>query len=143
MTEPAIPLTLSLDTDRLFAAMHNLPYFNSFCEIDGDLYAAGPLGIHRLSGDTDNGSVVHTGVIWDRIDFGVSNQKRLRAALLTGDVGVSVVQAVDDSAMGSLFSVSRGRAAIGRNLVGRNWTIRVADFERLESIEFFPVVLGR
>ena len=135
-------LTLSLDTERLLPAMHSLPLFNSFCEVYGEIYAASPLGIHRLTGETDNGAVIHTGIVWGRTDFGTANEKRIRAVIFSGEVSSAVIKAETESGSG-VYALTKNRANVGRNLLGRNWSIRLADFERLESIEFIPTILGR
>lgn len=135
-------LTLSLDTDRFLPSMHSFPEFTSFAEIDGELYATGPFGIHRIGGDTDNGMPIHTGVIWGRTDFGISNRKRLRASILMGQVDNAVIAVEADDGAG-MYPTKRNRVAMGRNVVGRNWSVRIADFERLEGIEFIPTILAR
>jgi hypothetical protein len=137
-----LSLTLSLDTDRYFASMHTLPMFNSFCEVEGVIYASGDMGIHRLTGDTDNGAAIHTGMVWKSTDFGLTESKRVRFAILTGNVEDAIIQAETGTGTG-VYPVVRHRAQFGRNLLGRNWSVRIADFTRLESAEFFLIVPKR
>ena len=133
-------IILSLDTEALLPTMHSYPFFNSLAEIDGDLFGANADGIYRFSGDTDDGAVIHTGAIWNKTSFGIQNNKRFRTAIVDGDIDDIVMQATTSS--GSALNVRKGnRIPVGRNLYGRDWEIKLADFERLEAFELIPVIL--
>jgi hypothetical protein len=137
-----IHILLALDTDRMFPSMHTLPECNSFCEQSGDVFIAMPDGIYRIGGDTDDGKAIHTGIIWSRTDMGVPNKKRVRSAIVTGQVSRATIMAQTESGS-AVYPVSRNKVFFGRNLAGRSWDIRVADFERLESFELIPTLLER
>ncbi|MBI9090134.1 MAG: hypothetical protein JEZ12_13040 [Desulfobacterium sp.] len=132
-------VVLCLDTEGLRPSIHSLPFFNSLCEVDGVVYGTTPEGVHRLGGDTDNGEPIHTGVAWLKTSFGISNKKKFRAAILEGDVDSVAVQAKTETGS-ALYPVRRNRVPMGRNLIGRDWDIRIVDFDRLEAVEFVPVV---
>jgi hypothetical protein len=139
-SEPHI--ILSLDTEALFPTMHSYPFFNSFAEIDGELFGTNSEGIYRLSGDTDDGATIHTGVIWNKTNFGIQNSKRFRTAIVDGDIDDIVMQSTASS--GSALNIRKGnRIPVGRNLYGRDWEIKLAEFERLEAFELIPVILRR
>ena len=135
----SIAITLSLDSDQLHPSIHNLPCFNSFCEINGETYGTTNNGIFKLSGNSDDGVDFHTGVVWSNARFGLSNKKKFRAAIVDGDVDNAVIQAKTDGNMG-LYSITRNRASIGRNLIGKKWDFRLVDFDRLEALELIPIV---
>jgi len=135
-------LILSLDTERLLPAIHSLPFFNSFIEFDGEIYGSNKDGLFKLAGDTDQGQTIHTGVVWNKTSFGFPHKKRIRTAIIDGIIGSTVMQVTTDS--GSAICVLRkNRIPVGRNLYGRDWEVRLAEFERLESFELIPVLLRR
>lgn len=49
--------------------------FNSFCERDGEYFAANDQGIHRLSGDTDNGEKIRAAIQFGDVDLSRSSFK--------------------------------------------------------------------
>lgn len=49
--------------------------FNSYCERDGEYFAANEQGIHRLDGDTDNGEKIRAAIQLGDIDFSHSTFK--------------------------------------------------------------------
>ncbi len=130
---------LCFDTEELKPSIHSLPFFSSFCDVNGVLYGTDEDGIHKLEGDTDNGQTIHTGVAWTKTSFNLSNKKKFRAAILEGEVDDAVLQAETDGKYG-LYSVIRNRASMARNLIGRDWDIRIIDFDRLEAVELMPIV---
>lgn len=135
----ALYVVLCFDTEELKPSIHSLPFFSSFCDVNGVLYGTDEDGIHKLDGDTDNGQTIHTGVAWTKTSFNLSNKKKFRAAILEGEVDDAVLQAETDGKYG-LYSVIRNRASMARNLIGRDWDIRIIDFDRLEAIELVPIV---
>jgi len=132
-------VNLCLDTDALHPSIHSLPLFTSFCEIDGDTYGTTEAGIHKLEGDTDNGQIIHTGIAWFKTNFGISNKKKFRVAVLEGDIDSVVIKAETETGT-AIYPIKGNRAAMGRNLKGRDWDIRIIDFDRLESFELIPIV---
>jgi len=135
-------IVLSLDTDRLFPTMHSYPFFNSFTEINGELFATTIEGVYKLSGDTDDGEAIHTGIIWDKTSFGIQNKKRLRTAIVDGNINDITMKATTSSGS-AISTLNRNRLPVRRSLYGRDWEIRLADFDRLETFELIPVVLRR
>jgi hypothetical protein len=140
-TDESLNITMALDTERLAPSVHSMPAFNSFAQIDDDIYAAGDAGIYRLGGNTDDGAAISPGVMWGKISFRMSNQKKIRAVFLEGEVENTRMQAETDSGA-AVYSVTRNRIPVGRNLIGRNWALRLSDFDRLEAVEL-SLVIGR
>jgi len=134
-------VTLALDTERLAPSVHSWPEFNSFAEINDDIYAAGDAGIYRLGGDTDDGAAISAGVVWGKTSFRKSNKKKIRALFLEGEIDGTRLQAETESGSGT-YTVSRNRISVGRNLIGRDWSLKLSDFDRLEAVEI-AFVLGR
>jgi hypothetical protein len=135
-------LILSLDTERFLPAIHSLPFFNSFVESGGEIYGSNKNGLFKLGGDTDNGQTIHTGVVWNKTNFGFPHNKRIKTAIIDGIIDNTVMQAKTTSGT-SVYSTKKNRIPVGRKLYGRDWEIRLAEFERLESFELIPVLLRR
>lgn len=141
LSNEVLAITLALDTEQMAPSVHSMPAFNSFAQIGDDVYAAGDAGIYRLGGNTDDGAAIHTGVAWGKISFRKINRKKIRAIFLEGEITGTRSQAVTESGSGT-YTISRNRISVGRNLVGRDWALRLADFERLEAVEL-ALMLGR
>lgn len=129
---------LSLDTEAIYPAIHSWPFFSSFCEIDGELYATAENGIYQITGDDDSGEGIHTGAVF-KTDFGISNIKKIRAIVLNGDIDGVTVKAESGDNSGE-YKTTGNRVYIGRNIIGRDWDIRITDFERLDGFEVIPVI---
>lgn len=132
---------LSLDTEGLSPAIHSWPFFSSFCEIDGELFATAEAGIYQITGDDDSGEDIHTGAVF-KTDFGVSNIKKVRAVILNGDIDDVTIKATSGDKSGE-YTATGNRVYVGRDLIGRDWDLRITDFERLDGFEVIPVVRGR
>ncbi len=135
-------LILSLDTEKLLPSIHSLPFFNSFIEFDGEIYGLNENGLFKFTGDTDDGQTIHTGVVWNKTNFGLSRSKRIRAAFVNGIIDKTVLQATTSSGS-AICTLRKNKIPVGRNLYGRDWEIRLSEFERLESFEIIPVLLRR
>jgi hypothetical protein len=134
--------TLSLDTNQFFPTLHTYPFFNSFIELDGEIYGANETGIYKLAGETDDGEVIHTGIVWSKTSFGASNKKRFKAGFIDGDIEGTQLQMTGDVGVG-LYPVLRNKFSIGRDVYGRDWEVRLADFTRIDSFELIPVMFKR
>lgn len=127
---------LSLDTEKLFPAIHSYPFFSSYCEINGLLYATSEAGIHKISGATDNGATIHTGLVFNT-DFGITNIKKIKCFILDGDIE-NVAIKVESSGKSGTYTTKQNRVFIGREVIGKDWDIRITDFERLDGFEIIP-----
>ena len=59
--------------------------FNSYCERGGEYFAANDQGIHRLSGDTDNGRKIRAAIQLGDIDFAQSTFKGISECYIRGE----------------------------------------------------------
>lgn len=139
--DKALNVTLSLDTEKLQPAVHNMIEFNSFIQVGDDILAAGDNGIYKLSGDTDDGEPFITGVVWDKTSFTSLNNKKIRAVFLEGDISETQMQASTETGKG-VFPLKRNRIPVPRNLIGKDWSLRLSGFKRLEAMEL-EFILGR
>lgn len=133
--------------------------FNSFAEIGGKYYGAADDGLYLLEGDDDAGTPIDASIKTMMIDFGSSQQKRVRSAYLgytaTGKLLLKV-RAVDEGTLKEHWYEAQELTAqapreqmvrIGRGLRSRYWQFELvnldgADFE-LDVLELHPVVLNR
>lgn len=129
-------ISLSLDTEKLFPSIHSYPFFTSFCEIAGVLYATSEDGIHKISGTTDNGAEFHTGMLF-KTDFGITNIKKIRCIVFDGDVSGVQVKATSGGVSGT-YGINQNRVYVGRDVIGKDWDLRIADFDRLDGFEVVP-----
>ncbi len=135
-------LIVSLDTEELLPAIHSLPFFNSLIEFEGEIYGSNKEGLFRLAGNTDDGKTIHTGVVWNKTNLGFPHNKRIKTAIVDGLIDKTVMQV--QTASGSALCVLRkNKIPVGRKFYGRDWEIRLAEFERLESFALIPVLLRR
>lgn len=114
--------------------------FNSYAVYQGRIYAAGLDGIYLLGGEDDNGTPIHSGMRLDSYNFGTDREKRLRVLRL-GDCGEGVQVKVVVGEKEGYFEVDRGRVPVSRDLQGREFTIDIADFDRLSQLEIVSLVL--
>lgn len=117
--------------------------FNSYADDDEQIYAANENGIYVLSGDTDAGSAIHSGVVLSPSMFGLMNRKRFRQAFLDVTGAMPVLRGEIGGGVGVSLPIVRSRAMFPRSLVGNKWTFLIADFNELGRVELFPVVLTR
>lgn len=129
-------VVLSLDTEKLFPSIHSYPFFSSYCEINGYLYATSEYGIHKVSGDTDNGSEIHTGLVFNT-DFGITNIKKIKCFMLDGDLDNASIK-VESGGNSGTYTIKQNRVFIGRDVIGKDWDIRIVDFDRLDGFEVIP-----
>lgn len=117
--------------------------FNSYADDEeGQIYAANESGIFILSGDTDAGEAIHSGVILSPTMFGLMNRKRFRRAFLDVTGTLPIIRG-EVGGLGVSLPVVRERTMFPRILVGNKWTFLIADFDELGRVELFPVVVTR
>jgi hypothetical protein len=133
-----------LNTKEFHPSVYSGFDFNSFCRFQGVPYGARADGIYRLDGSTDEGKAIHSGIVLSNTDFGLENFKRFRkAALGVSASGVPLLKVETEDGSSKVFEVQQKQASITRDLKGRRWTFSLAEFDELDFIELFPVVLAR
>lgn len=132
-----------LNTSKFHPSVYSGFDFNSYCLFQGRAFGANASGIWELTGDTDNGEEIHTGVMFHDTDFGLPSQKRFRKAYLGvyGDVPVLVMESNGERRTYNIDA--KGMADASRAVQGKVWTISISDFDVLESMSLVPVILAR
>src|SRR5574337_282954 len=134
--------------------------FNSFCQLQGEYYAAGTDGIYRIGGASDAGEAIVGYLKTGLLDFGSSMQKRMDSAWLAiatdGTVRLKVVTTDGGEAAETWYQVASKdegavaenlRLKIGKGLKSRHWQFELvvedaSEFE-LEEMQFVPMILSR
>lgn len=133
-----------LNTPRFHASMYSGYNFNSFCVFNGRAFGANDTGVFELTGSTDIGNTIHTGVILKGTDFGAPNQKRMRRGYF-GVSGSSPVLILEtDSGQRQVYSIdTKGKTVASHELKSKSWTLSIADFDALDSVKLIPVILSK
>lgn len=133
-----------LNTPKFMPSMYSGFGFNSYCVFENRSFGADDTGIYELTGSTDNGSQIHTGVILSETDFGSPNKKRFRRGYLgtSGDSPVMVFEAEDGSRQAYNID-AQGKVVASSELKSKKWVLSVADFDTLETIKLIPVILTK
>lgn len=116
--------------------------FNSYAARNGQILAAREDGIYVLEGDDDAGQPIHPGVRLGPHNLGIDREKRLRAVRLEGN-DEATVKVTTGGGKEGFFEVDRGKVAVSRDLQDREFTLDIADFERLSHLEIVPLVLAK
>lgn len=134
--------------------------FNSYAEIDGHHYAAGPTGIVELGGDDDDGEAIAARLRTGLSNLGTGRMKRVESAYLgyttDGQIGlaVTITSPTGEKAEHRYLmrvqpaqAMREGRVKVGRGLKSVFWQLEVhnvdgADFE-LHDLQLLPMILDR
>lgn len=134
----------------------NYPY-NSFAEIDGKYYAAGPTGLYQIDiGTADGVTKIDAFVTSGKTDFGSEFQKRVEniyAAMRSeGDITLSVGVDENDPVDYTLSpldiaTLKQRRSIIGKGLRGKYWQFTISntdgcDFD-LDTMHVAAVPMSR
>jgi len=118
--------------------------FNSYCSFEGKAYGANATGIYELTGDTDAGQAINTGVVMSQTTFGIPDSKKLRRAWLgISEASPALVLEVEDGTRKAYTIDSYGEVGSDREISGKKWKLSVANFDELDFIKILPVALGR
>ena len=108
--------------------------FNSMARIGNSYFAAGPDGLCKLGGSTDNGEGIYATVDTGGQDFGTPNAKRVRSIHLGGEfTGEMAVTVTADGTEKETYDVHSPdlpddrniKVPVGRNVIGRYWRLRL------------------
>jgi hypothetical protein len=133
-----------LNTPKFMPSMYSGFDFNSYAVFENRAFGANATGIYELTGTTDAGANISTGVIMSQTDFGSPNQKRFRR----GYVGISgtnpvMVLETEDGSREAYAIDTNGKFVASHDLKGKKWKLSVADFDELDCIKLIPVILTK
>jgi hypothetical protein len=133
-----------LNTPSFMPSMYSGFDFNSYAVFENRAFGANATGIYELTGTTDAGANISTGVIMSQTDFGSPNQKRFRR----GYVGISgtnpvMVLETEDGSREAYAIDTNGKFVASHDLKGKKWKLSVADFDELDCIKLIPVILTK
>ena len=133
-----------LNTPRFLPSVYSGFNFNSYCVFENRAYGCKSDGIYELTGDTDAGVAFHTGVQLSETRFGIPNQKRFMKAYVgvEGTTPKMVMETEDGSK--KVYSIDAdGEVDASRAIKGKKWKLTVTDFDQLDFIKLYPVVLAK
>jgi hypothetical protein len=118
--------------------------FNSYCVFENRAFGANDTGIYELTGTTDAGSTIHTGMISSQTDFGLRNEKRFRRGYIgvSGASPVMILECEDGSR--KVYTIdTKGKAVFSHEQKSKEWKLAAADFDTLDVIKLIPVILSK
>jgi hypothetical protein len=133
-----------LNTPKFQPSMYSGFNFNSYCVFENRAFGANDLGIFELTGSTDAGSVIHTGAILNKTDFGSRHQKRFRRGYIgvSGTSPVMVIETEDGSRQ--VYTINEdGKVVFQHDQKSKKWKLSIADFDTLETMQLVPIILTR
>ena len=133
-----------LNTPKFHPSMYSGFDFNSFCVFENRAFGANDTGIYELTGDTDAGSTIHTGIIFSNTNFDLPNQKRFRRGYL--DIsGTSPKMMIEtEGGQRQAYEIDeQGKFVASHELKSKSWILSVADFETLSSMKLIPIILTK
>lgn len=133
-----------LNTPKFLPSMYSGFNFNSYCVFENRAFAANDDGIYELTGATDAGANISTGVIMSQTDFGMPNQKRFRRGYIgiSGTSPVMVLETEDGSREAYAIDTN-GKFVASHDLKSKKWKLSVANFDELDCIKLIPVILTK
>lgn len=133
-----------LNTPKFLPSMYSGFNFNSYCVFENRAFAANDDGIYELTGETDAGVNISTGVIMSQTDFGMPNQKRFRRGYIgiSGTSPVMVLETEDGSREAYAIDTN-GKFVASHDLKSKRWKLSVANFDELDCIKLIPVILTK
>jgi hypothetical protein len=131
-----------LNTNELYPSCYSNFAFNSYAELESTTYAADETGICKLTGTTDNGTEIETGLRLNIFNTGIQKGKRFDNARF-GISGTNLAIKVTTENDSIKYYVLDGRCKIARGQHGREWVFELANAEHIDFIELYPAILSR
>ena len=133
-----------LNTPKFMPSMYSGFDFNSYAVFENRAFGANATGIYELTGATDAGANISTGVIMSQTDFGMPNQKRFRRGYIgiSGTSPVMVLETEDGSREAYAIDTN-GKFVASHDLKSKKWKLSVANFDELDCIKLIPVILTK
>ena len=114
--------------------------FNSYATFHGKAYGAREDGIYLLEGEDDDGTPIVTGMRLGPLNFGTEHEKRLRY-IRPGNTGTEIEAQVKAGEEKGIFYQDGERIPVSRDIQGKEFTIDIQGFEKLDYLEIMPLVL--
>lgn len=133
-----------LNTPKFLPSIYTGFDYNSYCVFDNRAYGCKATGLYELTGTTDNGVAIKTGVQLSETTFGLPNQKRIRKAYVgaSGTTPLMIMETEDGTT--KTYSVDAdGEVDATRALRSKRWKLSVIDFDELDFIKLIPVILAK
>jgi len=131
-----------LNTPKFLPSIYSGFDFNSYCIFQNRAFGANSSGIYELSGDTDDGVKFHTGAKLSDTCFNIPNQKRFKKAYMGISGAKPVLVMETEKGISKAYSIdSVGKANLSGALKSRKWKTSIVDFDSLDYIRLYPVVL--
>jgi hypothetical protein len=133
-----------LNTPKFHPSMYSGFNFNSFCVFENRAFGANDTGIYELTGETDAGSPIHTGVILSETNFNSPNQKRMRRGYL--DISGTSPKMILETGEGQRQAYAideQGKMVASHELKSKSWKLSIAEFETLGSLKLIPIILTK
>ena len=133
-----------LNTPKFMPSMYSGFNFNSYCVFENRAFGANDTGIYELTGETDAGNVIHTGIIFSKTNFNSPNQKRFRRGYLDiSGTSPKMILETEDGQRQAYAIDEQGKMVASHELKSKKWILSVADFETLDSMKLIPVLLTK
>jgi len=117
--------------------------FNSYARIQKKLYGARDDGIYLLEGATDGGDSINDGLLFDFANMDIPSTKRLRSIHLGSRTKDATVQVATERGDNKTYKTTQQRAVIGKEVVGKFWTVAVENVEDLKSMELNVILISK
>lgn len=132
-----------LNTNAFHASVYSGFSFNSYAVHNNTAYACKADGIFKLSGSQDDGSAFKAGIVLPDTYFGTTRRKKFRKAYFGLSGGVTPSLRVETDSGSKTYTITSSKANITRDMIGKQWTLKVQDFDDLDFIELVPIILAR
>ncbi len=132
-----------LNSNQFNASIYSGYGFNSYCVYNNVAYGAKSTGIYKLTGKTDDGTAFKPGIVLPDTRCGTTRNKRFKYAHfgLSGGTTPSIRMETDNGS--ETYTITNSKAIFSRNLKGKLWTVKIQDFDDLDFVELFPIILTR
>ena len=141
--DPGVFDTYTLTGSKSEPSIYSAWNFNSYAKHKGQYFAAGMDGVYLLEGDTDDGDEIHAGVRIGPFNAGSDREKRIRLLRLGGKTTGAEVRVSNNNGSSGYYDVKEGRAAVSREIQGRELLVDIADFTTLDHLEIALLVLAK
>jgi len=131
-----------LNTPKFHPSVYSGFNFNSFCVFENRAFGANDTGIYELTGTTDDGTAIHSGIVLSETEFGSPNKKRFRRGYIgvSGNSPVMVLECEDGKR--EVYSIDdQGKVVFSSELKSKKWKLSIADFDTLSTVKLVPVIL--